>query len=187
VVRQARAAAKEGWSDGAAERYAHIAAHAAKLAQLDQVLRAGYPPTFGEEDGVREAEIAEEVARLLSLGKPMWDLAVVRSPLVLNPTFGAASLLVGGADADLIAGQELIEIKTTREARIELDHMRQLIGYVSLARASEADLPRITSVGVYFSRFGILERVEIPRSLDARSGRVLATRLAELWRGRLAA
>ena len=94
---------------------------------------------------------------------------------------------MGGADADLIAGDMLIEIKTTQQACIERDHMRQLIGYVALDRSSDDELPRLASVGVYFPRFGILQPIHLPRHLDDRARRSLSGRLAGLWRRRLAA
>lgn len=186
VVQAARAESKAGWCTDTKKRHASIATHASKLAQLDQVWRADYPPTFGEQDGVAESAIVAEVEQLMAIAKPAWALAA-RSPLLLNPTFGAASALVGGADADLIAGDMLLEIKTTQQGVIERDHMRQLIGYVALAASSEDEPVRLAAVGVYFPRFGILQPVPLPRHLDDRARRSLGTRLGELWRRRLAA
>lgn len=188
VVREARNAAEGGWPRSAKRRHRLIAAHAARLAQLDPVFRAAYPPTFGEADEIAEAAIAREVVGLLEIAAPLWELSGSQ-PLLLNPTFGRMSQAVGGADADLIAGDVLVEIKTTRHARMERDHVRQLIGYVALARACGRGgrLPRLRAVAVYFSRFGTLQRLDLlPHVPDDRYV-ALGARLAEIWRGRRAA
>jgi hypothetical protein len=80
---------------------------------------------------------------------------LAREPLVLNPTF-AGSVDVGGADADLIAGGCLVDIKTTiypkfRRTRV----LYQLLGYVFL---DYDDSFAVDSVAVYLSRQGLLVR-----------------------------
>ncbi len=79
--------------------------------------------------------------------------------LVLNPSFGASSRLVGGADADLITGDLLVEIKTRQQAKVEAGDLDQLLAYFLLARRerlADASFPAINRVGVYFSRHGHL-------------------------------
>jgi hypothetical protein len=68
------------------------------------------------------------------------------------PTFGAASALVGSADADLISGDMLLDFKTTKSAEVRGEHMDQLFGYFLLNR--RAEFPEINRVGLYFSRYG---------------------------------
>jgi hypothetical protein len=184
VVREARGAAEKGWPSTQRRRHERIAAHAARLAQLDPVYRAPYPPTFGEADGIAEKAIAREVVDLLEVAEPLWKLAS-RKPLLLNPTFGRGSQAIGGADADLIAGDMLVELKTTRHARIERDHVRQLVGYVALARACgrAGRLPRLEAVAVYFSRFGVIHTMELSRCVSAKDFITAATRLGEIWNG----
>ena len=70
----------------------------------------------------------------------------------LNPTFGLASLLVGGADADFQINSSLYELKTVRKAGLTSDHYHQLIGYSALNFFNNG--PLITELAVYFSRFG---------------------------------
>ncbi len=107
--------------------------------------------------------------------------------VMLNPTFGEASALVGGADADLIVGDMLVEVKTEQEGCIERDEMRQLIGYVTLARTQTSSAVPLSAVAVYCSRFGVLERVPLPQHLDDRACQSAARRLAQLWQRRAAA
>ena len=56
------------------------------------------------------------------------------TPLLLNPEFGKASDLIKGADADLIVGNRLVELKATQDANVERCMVRQLIGYAILSR-----------------------------------------------------
>jgi hypothetical protein len=71
---------------------------------------------------------------------------------ILNPTFGEASVLLGGADADLIVDSRLIDIKTRKTAQLERVDLWQLLGY---ALADFNDEFRLKEVGFYFSRHGL--------------------------------
>lgn len=77
-----------------------------------------------------------------------------------NPTFGHGSELVGGADADLICGGMLVDIKTTGSNKITSDYLDQLVGYYFLARymrSQVVEFPEINSLAIYFSRHGHLQ------------------------------
>lgn len=83
---------------------------------------------------------------------------------VLNPTFGGASRLVGGADADLIIDDTLIDIKTGRHLVLDREIFNQLVGYYTLSCIGGVDnCPRgaIKQVAVYYARYGVLYRVKI--------------------------
>jgi hypothetical protein len=79
--------------------------------------------------------------------------------LLLNPNFGASSRIVRGADADLIAGDMLVDFKATKKERMDERDLDQLLGYYFLAR-HERDLdqtfPAINRLGLYFARYGCL-------------------------------
>ena len=85
---------------------------------------------------------------------------------LLNPTFGAASKLVGGADADLLIDDCLVDIKTTKAPRLDPRDFFQLIGYYLLHgfdgihcgrfRGAQSE---INYLGIYFSRYGYLWKV----------------------------
>ena len=137
----------------AAQR-SELAAHAIRLAKLDSVYRAQkLEPTFEEA----KPEDVEELTALLAL-VPL-NIFADAKPLLLNPTFGKASALVGGADADVIAGDLLTDIKTTKSDEIEGKHLDQLFGYLLLARkhrTTEATFPEIKRLGIYYTRHGYL-------------------------------
>lgn len=128
-----------------------LAEHAIGLARLDAVHRAGY---LGPEllSPGKPAEIAEIVALLHSVP---FDLLLDGSDVLLNPTFGRWSALVGGADADLIIGGRLIDLKLLASAAVERDMVRQLVAYLILAECARRDgepLPQISSLEIYLAR-----------------------------------
>ena len=79
---------------------------------------------------------------------------------ILNPIFGQASNLVGGADADLIIDHTLIDIKTTKNLEFKSEAYHQLIGYYILVKIGGIDhiseKLAIDQLGVYYSRYGLL-------------------------------
>lgn len=82
-----------------------------------------------------------------------------------NPTFGKGSILVGGADADLIIDNTLIDIKVTKELKLERKHLNQVLGYYILSliggvNDNPMDRP-IENVGIYFARHGELWTVPL--------------------------
>jgi hypothetical protein len=85
---------------------------------------------------------------------------------ILNPTF-AGSRDVGGADADLIVEGCLIEIKTSKMPKIDLNFLRQLAGYLLLDYEDEH---AIQSVGVYMARQGLFFEWPVPDFLHLLTG-----------------
>ena len=83
--------------------------------------------------------------------------------IILNPNFGASSLLVGGADSDLISGNLLVDFKTTIKGEMGAGQLDQILGYLLLARKqiqSDPSFPPIERLGLYFSRHGYLWTVD---------------------------
>ncbi|NIJ43490.1 hypothetical protein FHS78_003805 [Parvibaculum indicum] len=80
---------------------------------------------------------------------------------VLNPRFEAASL-VGGADADLVLDDRLIDFKTASRPIVRLEYQLQLAAYTALQRKAGLEgvppeqQPEFRKVELYFARFGIL-------------------------------
>ena len=88
-----------------------------------------------------------------------------RKICVLNPTFGKASKLVGGADMDLLLDNALIDIKTTKFLKLKRDYLNQLIGYYILFLIGGIDdappKAKVEFIGVYYSRHGLLYKIPI--------------------------
>jgi hypothetical protein len=70
-------------------------------------------------------------------------------------------LAIGGADADLILDDTLIDVKTTKHFKLEWVAFYQLIGYVLLARVGGVNGNHtrgraVQRIGIYYARYGRL-------------------------------
>ncbi len=91
-----------------------------------------------------------------------------------NPSF-AGSPFLGGADADLIAGGRLLDVKTTVSSTIERLELWQLLGY---ALCDFDDAFCIEEVGLYYSRHGVQVAWPVDELLSLMSGQ--ATRASQV-------
>lgn len=135
------------------------------LAKLDSIYRAGYiDKTTGEFD---ELDL-KDLKRLISIFKP--DDFKSKNVCILNPTFGIASKMVGGADADIVIDDMLIDIKTTKNPDLKEDYFHQLIGYYTLHRIGGIDgvSPNhvINKLGIYSSRYAHLHVIDVQDIID---------------------
>ncbi|MFP4411097.1 hypothetical protein [Coleofasciculus sp.] len=91
-------------------------------------------------------------------------------PMLLNPTFGLASRMVRGADADIILGDLLIDIKTVKMLALTGDDFHQLLGYYALSKIDKIDYAppelEIRRIGIYFSRYGYLHVMPLEEVVD---------------------
>lgn len=127
------------------------------LARLDWVYRSGQPPkNLGEAS---EGDISD----LRRLYEIIPEKEFTGAKLVLlNPNFGSASELVSGADADIVLDSMLLDIKTVKEPTLKPGYWRQLVGYAILADLAFDELehmPRLSEVGLYFSRHSTIWRI----------------------------
>jgi len=125
------------------------------LAQLDFIVRAGI---IDENFGVIDDSDVTDLRKLISIINP--DSFKAKELCLLNPTFGKASKLIGGADADLVIDNLLIDIKTTAKLEFKRDHFNELIGYYTLYKIGgipDAPVePKMENLGIYYSRYGEL-------------------------------
>ena len=124
------------------------------LAQLDPILRAHY---VDRNIGIIDKKDIADLRNLISI-IPINDFKT-KSICLLNPIFGEASRLIGGADADLLIDDRLLDIKTTKKCEITRDMFNQIIGYYILGNIGDIgeehlDISTVNDIGIYFSRFG---------------------------------
>lgn len=135
------------------------------LAQLDVAYRVGY---IDENLGIAFPEDIQDLNNLLEIVPR--NLFLAKKLCLLNPTFGKASTLVAGADADLLIDDMLVDIKTTKNFKMERDNFNQLLGYVVLneidAIGGIKPRPRIARVAIYFARHAHLESYEIQELIE---------------------
>ena len=138
------------------------------LAQLDPVFRAGF---VDENIGTVHKEDVADLRNLISIVNP--EVFRARELCLLNPTFGGGSRLVGGADADLVIDDTIIDVKTTKKLELQRKHFDQLIGYYVLHEiAGVGELrpkPEITKVAIYFSRYAYPYVLDLHEVIDGRT------------------
>lgn len=147
-----------------------LARAALYLAALDRAYRTG--PETVEVRLLREPLDAEteDCMRLVRIVPR--ELLVAQKRAALNPTFGEASVLVGGADADFVIDDTLVDIKTTKYLELKPEMLHQLVGYRMLLAACEAGgstacgLPVVTHGAIYFSRHAHLARFNYAELID---------------------
>lgn len=137
------------------------------LARLDDVVRAG--PMMKEYiDFHPENELDVNDLRQLIENCDLKSFQP-KKKVILNPTFGDGSKLVGGADADLIIDDTLIDIKVTKELKLTRPHYNQLLGYYLLFLIggidNHADI-KIKNVGLFFARHNVLWTIKVDEIAD---------------------
>lgn len=129
------------------------------LAQLETICRSGI---IDKKFGFVYKKDVDDVKNLISIIKK--DTFMAKKLVILNPTFNSASSLVGGADADLVIDDTLIDIKTTKHLEFKRDKFNQLIGYYILYKIggiTNFKNVKIKKLGIYFSRYGILHTFNV--------------------------
>lgn len=130
------------------------------LAKLDLYVRSGLiaPDIFFED----KLDI-EDLRNLYTTIDP--NIFVIKQQCFLNPHFGEGSAMVGGADADIILDDTLIDVKVTKNLKVEREYFNQIIGYYILSLIGKINFEHegkfIKNVAIYFARHGVLWKVPI--------------------------
>lgn len=137
-----------------------LAKQALFLAKMDNYFRSGVI------DPRLEGNLEEDIEDLLNLCSLIdRNQFTASTKCFLNPTFGEGSILVGGADADIVLDGLLIDIKTTKSHTFERDYFNQLIGYYTIAEIGgvghKTEPNFIDKLGIYFSRHGVLWSISV--------------------------
>lgn len=163
----------------ATENTPHAAGAAALIGMMDRVWR--YPMALVEpiyEEVFTAAGLDEAIARLPQPWIPdITTITAHNSPLLAHLTGPATpgvtfsgSGAVGGADADLIAGTTLVEIKAVRTRALTLRTLRQLIVYALL---DFDDQYALTHAALLSARYAQLVTWDLRELLDQAGGTTL--------------
>ncbi|WP_287787373.1 hypothetical protein [Acidiphilium sp.] len=124
------------------------------LASIDTVYRTGM---FQDRVGEVNEEHIDELKQMVELVDD--KKFIVKNTAILNPTFEEASRLVGGADADLILDNTLLDIKTSKNLATKRSMFDQIIGYFILSKIQ--GVYNIDNLGIYFARFNEIWSISI--------------------------
>ncbi len=127
------------------------------------IVQAGANASLSTLKGLCSPAALDDLLALARLAAERAQPLFTGSHMVMNPTF-AASILLGGADADLIVDGTLYDIKTTVDKAPGREGLWQVVGYVL---ADTDDAFGIDHVGFYFSRQGVVLRWPLQSLLDA--------------------
>ncbi len=132
------------------------------LAKLDYLFRAGYH-NRDSVDFFSESDL--DVSDLKSLIEicPI-EIFKPKKIVILNPTFGESSSLVGGADADFIIDDTLVDIKATKKMKITRPYFNQLLTYYLLSlieKTEKRSTLTINKLSLYFARYGYSIRIPV--------------------------
>ncbi len=130
------------------------------LGQLDPIFRAG---VGHEYIGIIYDEDMQDVRNLISLVTP--NIFMADELCLINPTFGEASLMVGGADADLVIDDTLVDIKTSKNLELKGEDFQQLIGYYVLHEIAGVGQikpkVKLNKLAIYYARYAYLHVFQI--------------------------
>jgi hypothetical protein len=154
-------ACEQRYISGERVRLAEICRRCLQLAQIDPLYRVGIAdPSLGD---VNQEDVDDLCSLLRLFSRQPW--LQKRRLVLLNPTFKRASALVGGADADLVLDDMLVDIKCTKHRSFSGNVFHQLLGCYILSRIGgiEGAPPRhrIRFLAVYFARHGELYRIPV--------------------------
>jgi len=132
------------------------------LAQVDLIMRSsdGPDPNFDASH-----RVAMELEALLDLFDPV-VFERFGDRIELNPRFAWGDM-VGGADGDILVGDCLIELKTTKRLSVTGDYLRQLAGYAALDHLGRkqgiecTERPEINRVAIYLARHNQLVQLTL--------------------------
>lgn len=145
---------------------------------------SGLDLDIGFEDGTIQAnsfadDVVTELQELFHLVREHSEL--IGDSVIISPTFGERSFILEG-HGDFIVDRTLIDVKTTEEPSFKPQYWRQLLAYYVLndvhreliasevdTRAEEVPYPDLTTVGVYFARFGELQTIDMADYLQPRA------------------
>lgn len=167
-LRAGRAAHKEVVASGTLDD--DVMDAALRLAALDAIFRTG---RFEDHWLDTPAQVDRDDLRAAVALLPHQSWLVASKRCLLNPIFGRASMLVGGADADLFLDDTLVELKMTKNLNLTREIYNQLLGYLVLQRIGgighlDNGKDQVARMGVYFARHGVFVSWDVREYVDGR-------------------
>lgn len=105
---------------------------------------------FSQKRSLTDRDIADNLSQLSDVFCDFLR-AVSWENVTLNPSFGEYSEQLGGADADFIADNCVVDLKTSNKLEYKGDDFAQVLGYAVMARKVGYEIQRIA---IYYARYG---------------------------------
>lgn len=152
---------------------------------FDQLFRIGARPGMPLLEVPRDASLEDLLCCLVNAACVADLVAIVgaarlalaplsaSTPVVVAPTF-SGSADVGSAEADLLLGSTLLEIKARGRYELQQRHLHQIVSYSLLDYDDEHG---IRDLAVYSARHGALVRWSMQELLDVMAGRSVDVQL----------
>ncbi len=148
------------------------------LASLETVARSGIPPLDIKKSLIddTETEIINDLRMLCDVFSNRFiDAGILKanSCVIFNPNFGFASMLCGGADADIFIDGTLYDFKCTKSKEYKWIECAQIVGYYLLHIIDKkcggygigfdeiGDANSIINLAFYRGRFGEIENLDV--------------------------
>lgn len=142
---------------------------------------SGLDHNIGFDDGTLQVNSFEEeiVTELQDLFHILREQdALIGESVIISPVFGERSFILEG-HADFIIDDTLIDVKVTEDPTFKPRYWRQLLAYYILndihrelqttevdSYGSDVPYPELSTVGVYFARYGELQMIDIEKYLQ---------------------
>lgn len=144
--------------DDSKETFKRVIGISVYLAKLETIYRSGY--TLEKENALKykiepivEQELINQINIFINVFDKKFNFKTKPNTIYYNPSFELCSYAVGGADADIIIGDTLIDFKSSKYLKnIDKDY-EQLVGYFLFAKIVDK-YPDINKICLYFSRYG---------------------------------
>ena len=128
------------------------------FAKLERMFRNGY--SLEVEESLRykinplvEKELYNQIEIFKNTFEEKFNIKTRKNNVYYNPNFDYCSVAVGGADADIVINDTLIDFKSSKYLKSIDDDFKQIIGYYLFSKIVES--PKgINKICLYFSRYG---------------------------------
>ena len=140
------------------EHFKRVVGVSVYFAKLEAIFRNGY--TIDKEKALKykidpyvEQELYNQIEIFKTAFEEKFNIKSKPSTIYYNPMFGRCSKAVGGADADIIINDTLIDFKSSKYLNSIEEDYKQLMGYYLFSKVIEHPA-KINKLCLYFSRYG---------------------------------
>lgn len=128
------------------------------FAKLEQIYRSGYTPEIENSliyriDKYVEQELRNQIEIFKDAFEDKFKIQTKKCEVFYNPSFSYCSRAVGGADADIVINDTLIDFKSSKYLKNIDKDFEQIISYYLFSKVIESPA-NINNICLYFSRYG---------------------------------